>query len=61
VLNINKALLQDGDDENHMEIEKEVERLASIGKKRVMKEIGDSKMRLEKAKRELLELSIKNK
>jgi hypothetical protein len=61
VLNINKALLQDGDDENLMEIEKEVERLASIGKKRVMKEIGDSKMRLEKAKRELLELSIKNK
>jgi hypothetical protein len=61
VLNINKALLQDDDDENLMEIEKEVERLASIGKKRVMKEIGDSKMRLEKAKRELLELSIKNK
>jgi len=35
--------------------------LAAIGKKRGLKEVMDSKMRLEKAKKELLELSIKNK
>jgi len=32
-----------------------------MGKKRDLKEVTDPKMRLEKAKRELLELSIRNK